>query len=172
MVLQANPGHDMKWETNSLSSVILDYDRKNLLHENKIPLCYTQPKTAYWHYDDGRVNQDWYWKRTRTIREVVGWKAVAHKLMYLEMFPYRSIKLRYPKTLPPSQQYTFHLLREGLKRNVWVVITRMENHWLKNVPELINYDQVIRLNSKQNVSLSPGNMQEDCFTSICNALRS
>lgn len=170
MVLQANPGHDLEWETNSLSSLILDYDRKNLLHQNPIPLCYTQPETAYWHYNDGRKNEDWYWKRTRTIREVVGWEAVAKRLMYLEMFPYRSIKLRYPKTLPQSQQYTFHLLREALKRNVWVIITRMENHWLENVPELVNYPRKIHLNSKQNVTLSLGNMGNDNFISLCEAL--
>lgn len=171
MVLQANPGHDVEWETNSLSSMILEYDRKNLLHQNEIPLCYTHPKTAYWHYNDGRQNEDWYWKRTRTIREIVGWEAVAHKLMYLEMFPYRSIKLRYPKTLPPSQQYTFHLLRKGLKRNAWVIITRVENHWLENVPDLRTYPRVLRLNSKQNVALSPRNLGKDNFMAICDALK-
>lgn len=170
MVLQANPGYDPDWQTNSQTDFILDYDKKNLLHQNPIPLCYSHPETAYWHYNDGRPNIDWYWKRTRAIREIVGWEAVAHKLMYLEMFPYRSIKLRYPKTLPPSQQYTFHLLREALKRNVWVIITRMENHWLENVPELRIYPYVVRLNSKQNVTLSPRNMGEKQFESICKAL--
>jgi hypothetical protein len=53
-VLQANPGYDPDWESNELSSLILDLDRKNLLHQNKIPLCYTQPKYAEWKYDKRR----------------------------------------------------------------------------------------------------------------------
>lgn len=171
MVLQANPGHDPEWETNSLSSVIFDYDRKNLLHQNKIPLWSTHPDTAYWFYNDGRQNIDWYWKRTRKIREVVGWEAIATKMMYLELFPYRSIKLRYPKALPPSQQYTFYLLRQALKRNIVVILTRMEKQWMENVPELVNYPSLIRLHSQQNVALTPNNMGEENFEKILFALQ-
>jgi len=170
MVLQANPGHDPEWQENSLSSLIIDYDKKNLLHQHEIPLCYTQPELAQWQYNDGRHNIDWYWKRTKQLRNKVGWEAVARKLMYMEMFPYRSIKLRYPKSLPPSQEYTFYLLREALKRNIWVVITRMENHWLQNVPALVGYNKIIRLNSKQNVTLSSGNMKSEDFNSLIQAL--
>lgn len=141
------------------------------MHQNKIPLCYTQPATAKWKYNDGSENIDWYWQRTKKIREIVGWEAVAHKLTYLEMFPYRSIKLRYPKKLPPSQQYTFHLLREALKRNVWIIITRMETDWIMNVPELVNYPKLICLHSKQNVTLSPGNMGNEFFNFLCEELK-
>lgn len=170
IVLQANPGYDPDWETNSLTPLILDLDRKNLLHQNELPLCYTQPEYAYWKYNDGRGNEDWYWKRTRAIREKVGWEAVARGIMYMEAFPYRSIKLMTPRTLPPSQQYTFHLLKEALKRNVWVVMTRMDRYWLENVPELKGYRKLAKLKNRRSVYLSSGNMDKDAFELLCEAL--
>lgn len=171
IVLQANPGYDPEWETNSLTPLILDLDRKNLLHQNELPLCYTQPKYAYWKYNDGRGNEDWYWKRTREVREKVGWEAVAKGVTYMEAFPYRSIKLMIPKILPPSQQYTFYLLREALKRNVWVVMTRMDRYWRENVPQLNEHHRIIKIKNRRSVYLSPGNMDQDAFEFLCEALK-
>lgn len=170
-VLQANPGYDSNWDSNSLTPLILGFDRKNLLHQNDVPLCYTQPDYANWQYNDGKRKVDWYWQRTRQLRERVGWEAVANRLMYLEMFPYRSIKLMRPKTLPPSQQYTFHLLRKALRRNVLVVISRMEKQWLEYIPELKEYKNTILLKNKRNVVLSPGNMSDGSFEKLCATLR-
>lgn len=158
VVLQANPGHDPLKEIDPLKNDIELLNKTNLLHQNKIPLFSFQNMYRTWKYKNGTMGECWYWRRTRELREIAGWKNVANKLMYLELFPYRSKKLFYPKTLPPSQEYTFQLLREMLDRGVWVIVTRMKKQWLNNVPELETYGRLVSLNSSQNVTLSRRNI--------------
>lgn len=156
--MQANPGHDPLKEIDPLKNDIELLNKTNLLHQNKIPLFSFQNMYRTWEYKNGTMGECWYWRRTRELRELAGWQNVANKLMYLELFPYRSKKLFYPKTLPPSQEYTFQLLCEMLDRGVWVIVTRMKKQWLNNVPELETYGRLVSLNSSQNVTLSRRNI--------------
>ncbi len=157
-ILQANPGHDPKEQINPLVDEYLEYNRENLLHKNSRPLYSMSPHFRSWQYKDGTLGKCWYWKRTRELREVGGWEQISKKLIYLEFFPYRSISLFYPKKLPPSQEYTFALLREMIKRNVWIIATRMKSKWIEHVPELSGYERLLSLHSSQNVTLSRKNI--------------
>ncbi len=158
IVLQANPGHDAKEDLNPHKAKYPELLRKNLLHTSQIPLFTMDPNLRSWTYTDGSKANCWYYERTRELREAVGWEKVAEKLIYLELFPYRSKRLFYPKRLPPSQDYVFQLLREMMNRGVWIISTRMKKQWEKNVPELINYEKLIVLHSKQNVTISRNNV--------------
>lgn len=167
-ILQANPGHDPKEQSNPLVDEYIEYNRKNLLHQNSIPLYSMQPHFRSWQYKDGTPGECWYWKRTRELREIGRWEDVAQKLVYLELFPYRSISLFYPKQLPPSQEYTFSLLRNMIKRGVWIIATRMKSKWIEHVPELSDYERLLSLHSSQNVTLSKKNIT-DKFDDITNS---
>lgn len=170
VVLQANPGYDVRRLERPYANEILDLDFQNLLHTPNPPLYSMLPKYREWKYKDGKQNVCWYWKRTRQIREIVGWEKVASGIIYFELFPYRSVRLMYPKQLPPSQEYTFHLLRTLLKRNIWVVMTRMDGHWFENVPELKIYPRIARVKNRRSVYLSSNNLGEANFTSIVQSL--
>ncbi len=172
VVLQANPGYDRDFFQWSICADMLELDYQNLTHTPRPALYSMMPQYRQWSYKDGRSGTCWYWKRTKQLREIVGWEAVASGLMYMEMFPYRSIKLLYPEYLPPSQQYTFFLLRQLLAKNVWVVMTRMEHFWLENVPELRNYPNIAKLRSSLNVTLSEKNLGSPSFRAILARLSS
>ena len=171
VVLQANPGHDEMFYQRPDTAEILELDCKNLLHANDPGIYSMAVKYREWTYSNGIINGDWYWKRTRHLREQVGWENVARGIIYLEMFPYRSKKLHYPENLPPSQQYTFYLLRKMLEKHVFVIISRMESWWKENVPVLADYEYICRLRSRQNAALSPGNMKIEEYNSIVQLLK-
>jgi hypothetical protein len=170
VVLQANPGHDVIFPQRENYQKMMELDYQNLTHMPEIGIYSMTPEDREWRYTDGTIGKCWYWKRTRELREATDWERVAKGLMYMEMFPYRSVRLMYPKTFPPSQEYTFFLLREMLKKDIWVVITRMERFWLKYVPELNNYSKIVKLRSSQNVTLSSRNMKDNAFERIASAL--
>lgn len=170
VILQANPGHDVIFPQRENYLKMMDLDYQNLTHQQTVGIYSMTPEDREWKYTDGSTGKCWYWMRTRELREAVGWERVANGLMYMEMFPYRSVRLMYPKTFPPSQDYTFFLLRELLKKDIWVVITRMERFWLQYVPELRNYPKIARLRSSQNVTISKRNVKDGAFPSIVAAL--
>lgn len=170
VVLQANPGYDLLRTDRPDCDEILELDYQNLLHLPRPALYSMRPEYRQWTYKNGQKGTCWYWKRTREIREAVGWEKTASGIMYMELFPYRSVTLMYPKQLPPSQQYTFDLLKILLKRNIWVVMTRMDRHWLENVPELQTYSKIARIKNRRSVYLSPNNLEEKNFKMIVNSL--
>lgn len=171
VVLQANPGHDFFSSKRLDQQKINELDCQNLFHTLD-PGIYTMAEEfREYIYTDGTPGMCWYWKRTKRLREKVGWERVARGLIYLEMFPYRSKKWANPDRLPPSQEYTFYLLRQLLAKEVWVIVSRLERQWAKQVPELKEYKKLTRLNSHQNVTLSEGNMNHKAFNSICDSLK-
>jgi len=170
VVLQANPGYALLRTDRPYCDEILELDYQNLFHLPKPPIYSMMPKYREWTYLHGQKGVCWYWKRTRKIREAVGWEKVASGIMYMELFPYRSVKLMYPKQLPPSQQYTFHLLRTMLQRNVWVIMTRMDSQWTENVPELKTHPRIASIKNRRSVYLSPKNLGEANFTSVVQSL--
>jgi hypothetical protein len=107
IVLQANPGYDIKHNQRPFADDMLELDYQNLLHNPNPPLYSMLPKYREWEYTDKTRNICWYWKKTRAIRDIIGWEKVATNLMYMELFPYRSIRLMYPKTLPPRNNIHF-----------------------------------------------------------------
>lgn len=171
VVLQANPGHDILISKRPDQNKTNELDYQNLFHTLDPGIYSMAEQFREYTYANGTPGMCWYWKRTKKLWEKVGWKQVARGLIYLEMFPYRSMKLNYPKTFPPSQEYTFYLLRQLLAKDVWVIVTRMERQWMEHVPELKEYKKIIRLNSHQNVTISEKNMDQDVFHSIVESLK-
>jgi hypothetical protein len=172
VVLQANPGYDLMRNDRPFANEILDLDYRNLLHKVSSPLYTLLPRYREWVYTNGKKGTCWYWKRTRHLREKVDLDKMSSGMMYMELFPYRSVELLYPKTLPPSQEYTFNLLRQLLKKNVLVIMTRKDREWEKTVQELKSYHKIIKIKNHRNIHLSPNILGQDGFQSAINALES
>jgi hypothetical protein len=90
----------------------------------------------------------------------------------LEFFPYHSRSFGGPRIGVPSQEYTFHLLREALRRRSHIVVLRSYDRWLGAVPELGKHAArlVHRVSNPRSPSLSPGNLNAS-FCSVCRALQ-
>lgn len=116
----------------------------------------------------------WWRQKTRRLIEDCGLHAVASGTFCIELFPYHSkryhpIPRRYSANgLVPSSAYSAYLLRQAIQRKKHVVVMRAMKQWCSLVPELATYDRTIRLNSPQNVCLSPGNMTnyDDLVTAL------
>jgi hypothetical protein len=92
----------------------------------------------------------------------ISYDVLAQNIMCIQYFPYHSVTYTgLPQTLP-SQEYSFHLLREAIKQGKKIVVMRSEKLWLESVPELasVNY---IKLRNPRNPTLSPANMTPDEF---------
>ena len=111
---------------------------------------------------------EWWEKRTRKLVERCG--EIKGRFMALEWFPYVSQKFKKPKEIFPSQMFTFELVREAIRRNKLIVIFRGQDNWFDSVPELKNYDNLLKLNSNQNTCVSPGNLKDDGFEKIVAAM--
>lgn len=125
---------------------------KNILHQPAAyPFYLLDPTLA----DDVGGNR-WWRRKLKPLLEGAGVAHVARQLC-IEFFPYHSLRYQGLKQVLPSQQYSFYLVRRALQHGAVIVIMRGEKLWMTVVPELTNYPQLYRLNSSQNVTLSPRN---------------
>ncbi len=158
-VLILNPGYsaeDDPWHAREdfTSAIRSAWNHRPL----EFPLYYLDPR-----FSDS-PGAKWFAKKTRQLVIDCGLHAVANRLFFAELFPYHSTRYRpIPKKisasgLVPSFAYTAFLVKRAIEQKKLIVIMRAGKAWAAQVPELAGYDRVIRLNSSQNVSLSPGNM--------------
>lgn len=83
------------------------------------------------------------------------YETIAHKVSNIQYHPYSSKEFR-PIELD-SQRYNFHLVRKAMQRDAIIVVARGKKYWHKAVPELVNYQHYVSLNSLRNPTLSPKN---------------
>ena len=69
----------------------------------------------------------------------------------------------------PSQEYSFHLVRQAINRNAIIVLMRSKKLWFSAVPELEDYHSVFSVRNVQNPTISPGNLPES-YSSIIQAI--
>jgi hypothetical protein len=158
-VLGLNPGYspaDDEWHANT---EFADAIRDNHSHVCRgFPHYYLDPK-----FGDSPGSR-WWRQKCRWLIDACGLEVVSQSLFCAELFPYHSHKYKpVPKSiasdgLVPSSIYTVHLLRAAMNAGKAVVAMRAFKAWCRLVPELANYSNLHRLNSPQNVSLSPKNL--------------
>lgn len=126
--------------------------RKSLTFEADRPLFYLNPRLAF------TGSYQWQAKRFRRLIETVGLDAVARKVMVLQFHPYRSVTYRRQKQILPSQEFTFHILRQALAQGKLIVVTRLRREWEEAVAELSDYP-CIELANARSPYLTPTNMK-------------
>lgn len=98
----------------------------------------------------------WWSQKLRLLSEEVGAQLVARHVCCLEYFPYHSLKYRKCRQIP-VQEYTFELLRSAMRRKALIVVMRSYRIWADAVPELKQYDRLLRLRNPQNPCLTSRN---------------
>lgn len=94
--------------------------------------------------------------------------AVANNLVTCELAPYHSVKWKVPGVMPPTQEFTYQIIRDGIDRGAVILLARSARIWTEHIPELANYHRVYRPKSI-NASISPNNYP-DCFDKIISAV--
>ena len=122
---------------------------------------------------NGEIKEDagykWWYSRTHELIEECG--AIRGRFMALEWFPYASKKFKAPKKIFPSQAFTFELLREAMRRGLPIVIFRHKKDWVKHVPELATYPNVMELSSPQCGCVSKKNIKDGRFSEIVKIMK-
>jgi hypothetical protein len=137
--------------------------RMNLLHEpSDYPFLYLDPAFS----EVGK----WWDSKLKHLLRVFGREVVARSVLNVVVFPYASN--RFGRGVPDldSQEYSFHLVREATKRKVAVVLMRKGARWFRSVPELGEYEHLIRIKNVQSPSISPKNCPEYGYERVIAAI--
>jgi len=125
--------------------------RANLRHESTPwPFLYLAP-----NFDGpGKV---WWQDKLKQIIAKFDEHTVAPSILNVAYFPYPS-----PRFLNcgrvPSQEYSFHLVQEAMKRECVIVrMRRRKNTWFEAVPGLETYPKLCELKNTQRPCISSGN---------------
>ena len=160
-LLGLNPGYNPTDDVSHREPAFRKALRDNLVHGVvDYPYYFLNPKFAA---TSGAI---WLQKRLRWILDLVSADRVAKKMFLVEAFPYHSHKFRrLPRALAssrffPSCDYSKQSVRQAIADGKTIVLLRSFAIWSELVPELATYPKLIRLNSGQNVSLSPGNLPQ------------
>ena len=164
LLLALNPGHSDRDYEELRNPDYADQWRRALSFDTRTPFYLLDPAFA------GYGGDLWWRRRLRDLIDVAGVDAVAQKVMCIEHFPYKSVAYRPLGVTLPSQEYSFNLVREAVRRRKQIVLMRSERIWLHSVAELTGYPY-IRLSNNQNPYLSRSQMAADQFDALCAAIR-
>lgn len=108
---------------------------------------------------DSTLGGAWWDARLRSLRETVGETQLVNRICSIEFFPYRSISFAHGNIRLPSQQYTFSLVRDAIKRKAIFVVTRNFALWKSAIPELLDA-KCIPLGNKRSTYFTEKNIGE------------
>jgi hypothetical protein len=146
--------------------------RNNLLH--------TPSDCPFVPFDHRIVpaGEDWWERKLRYILAEfrngdAATPILAKNIFAVEFFPYASCNNRYAhdSLRLPSQEYSFGLVRDAVKREAVIALRHGERRWLKAVPELAGHHRLVRLKNYLKGLISPNNCLEDGWSHIRNVIR-
>jgi hypothetical protein len=163
VLLNLNPGFDEQdpkvHACSEFQSLLRD---NNSQRSSPFPFYFLNPAVE----SSGRL---WWEKRLHWLIKEFGTKELARSLLCVEYFPYHSRRFGWVNPVLPSQDYGFGLVCSAIARRSVIVIMRAERRWKEKILELEGYRRVFRLNSPQNVVVSPNNCAG--FNVIVRAIR-
>ena len=152
ILLALNPGHGVGDAELHSQGWFKKMARESLMHQLwPYPFLHLQPQSA----TDGGL---WWQRITKELISTVGFDLVSKGIFCVEYFPYHSIEFGSPGLQVPSQQYSFELVRAGLRRGAEVVLMRSSRLWLSAIPELIDYPFLHKIKNPRNPTLSSKNL--------------
>jgi hypothetical protein len=164
ILLNLNPGYSPDDITYHQQQKFIDLSLANLKHQSlEYPFFLLDPSLSA----PGRI---WWEKKLKAIIQDTDKQTVANQVLCVEYFPYHSRRFGHHKMMLPSQEYSFHLVREAIARRVIIVLMRSKKLWLSAVSELEEYELLFSLRNVQNPTISPGNCPER-YASIVRALK-
>ena len=155
LVLLANPGatrNDVLGKKQEGADLINQLSIANLNHSiEDYPHFFFNPVL---NETDGHT---WYKKRFRHLIEETNAQNISRKVLSCELVPYHSFSWKKPRIMPPTQSYTFELVRKAIDRGAIILIGRGKADWFKYVPELSKYKRYFQPASAQCAYISPKN---------------
>lgn len=164
VLLNLNPGWSEDDATVHASTEFAAMSRASLTHSlMPYPFLHLQPSATT---PGGR----WWHQRARRLIADVGFDVVARGLACIQFTPYHSEQYASDSPSIPSQQYSFHLVREAMARQAEIVVMRSWKLWVGAIPELASYGRVHRASNPRAPYISPGNLKSS-YETIVSRLR-
>jgi hypothetical protein len=91
-------------------------------------------------------------------------------ILSVEFFPYRSASFGCGHVRLPSQEFSFALVRQAIKRNAEIVVARGADYWIGAVPELVTGCDLIHIRNPRMASLSPRNLGDHAYQRLLAAI--
>ena len=152
-------GSDDWWHENS--AAMRECYKANLQHKaQQFPMFFLDPRLR------GSPGSVYYRQQFGALIGRYGEHRVSRNICVVEYFPYHSEGFA-DVVRVPSQSYSLHLVRQGIQRAACIVVLRKVRELLSAVPELADY-AVVTANSKQNATVSPGNIRR--FEDLCRVI--
>jgi hypothetical protein len=164
LLLSNNPGVG-KWAKRKESPEFMASMRDNIeLRFSTYPFIYLDP--AY------SKTGSWWRQKLKRLLQKFGDEVVARSVCNIVYFPYPSAKFRHTRHEVSSQQYSFQLVRDALKRGAMIVLMRRGQleRWQEKVTELNGYGDLIVLRNPQMPSISPRNCKAGDYEKIVDAI--
>lgn len=179
VILHANPGFvKQEIDYSNTHKELMKSSLKNMRHEDQEYPIYLLDER--FHEDAGYI---WWMKQTKQLREKgnITTKQIANSIFQVEFFPYHSKNVGL-RALPKlkSQEYSFYLVREAIKRNAIILEMRgfykkdgvpLRSIWVENIPELKNYKKLFRPSTWRAAALSEANLGKDVFNQLVDTIR-
>jgi hypothetical protein len=170
MLLVLNPGYDPKEEKSGFYTKYNEWILSELTHskdDKKLPLFSLD--------EDYKEDSPYWYNKLKKLHEKHGIKKVSNNICIVQFSPYTSekyknipsslIKKEFDQDYLPSQLYNFWLVKKAIERRSIIVLTRSKKLWIKAVPELENYENLIITKNPRNPTISIGNCPKG-FTKI------
>ncbi len=109
----------------------------------------------------------WWRPRLRELIEacgVDGQRRVANNLLCVELFSYHSKSCEYPIPVVPSQQYSFHLVRQALARDAIILVRT--GRWFEAIPELRDKPNVYYRHHARPAHVTPNNYGQGFWRAV------
>ena len=187
-LLNGNPGHSAKDLTfascgspipaaglpngqNAFANIYEKEICEELWHINKEFLWLRDEENVVNGNDEPYPGYKWWKDRFRKLTEACKSK-ISENVFCIEYFPYHTKKKMAFDRIPlPSNEYADDLIQRAMGDDKIIVLMRSGREWFARIKGLENYSNLIRLNSCQNVSLSPGNMPESDWNELVSKLK-
>lgn len=139
--------------------------QKNLKHiKNEYPFFMLDP-----HFSNKKSGFDTWTKKLRDLIYFYGAKKISRSIFCINYFPYHSKKIGPLLNKLPSQKYSFYLVNDSINRKAVIILLSGKKHWLREIPDLVNYKNLFISNVPRNTSITPKNFPTG-FSVITNIL--
>ena len=171
LLLLANPGQNEKEKkkTYKMDAEKLAQNRRNIRHEDTDSL-----KSRIHSPDNPEWESPWLKPRVRELVERTSVDRVTKGLFLVNFHAYHSKSWQPIPFTFPTQHYSFHLVREAVKREALIILSRNMLGWFTAIPGLFEYkantENVIEFDSKRSVHISKGNLSAKAFKKILDRL--
>jgi hypothetical protein len=164
LLLNLNPGfHEDDTDHHKNNTNLKKLSKDNLSHDfdNEYPFYFLNPLLK------DTPGGKWWNSRLKYLIQETSVKKIAQTVACIEYFPYHSEKFGF-KLAIPSQDYSFHLVQQAIKKGTLIVVMRSIGKWWPKIRE-VDCNKLIRLNSDQSTVVSPGNcVQIEKITTLLN----